>query len=70
MLAPTESGEDVNRKRGHEEHRLLPDILAAWYPEPDENPFFAVIGRAGVQLFLRAGEVVPMSIAARDPSIR
>jgi catechol 2,3-dioxygenase-like lactoylglutathione lyase family enzyme len=27
-----------------------------WYQDPDDEPFFAVIGRDGAQLFLKAGE--------------
>jgi catechol 2,3-dioxygenase-like lactoylglutathione lyase family enzyme len=42
----------------------------SWYQEPDEEPFFAVIGRDGAQLFLKAGEAKPMPNPTRDPAMR
>jgi catechol 2,3-dioxygenase-like lactoylglutathione lyase family enzyme len=42
----------------------------SWYQEPDEEPFFAVIGRDGAQLFLKAGEAKPMPNPTRDPAVR
>jgi catechol 2,3-dioxygenase-like lactoylglutathione lyase family enzyme len=42
----------------------------SWYREPDEEPFFAVIGRDGAQLFLKAGEAQPMPNPTRDPAMR
>jgi catechol 2,3-dioxygenase-like lactoylglutathione lyase family enzyme len=41
-----------------------------WYQEPDEAPFFAVIGRDEAQLFLKMGEAMPMPNPARDPAMR
>jgi catechol 2,3-dioxygenase-like lactoylglutathione lyase family enzyme len=48
------------------------DVLGfeTWYREPDEEPFFAVIGRDGAQLFLKAGEAAPMPNPSRDPAMR
>jgi catechol 2,3-dioxygenase-like lactoylglutathione lyase family enzyme len=41
-----------------------------WYQEPDEEPFFAVIGRDGAQLFLKAGKAAPTPNPTRDPAMR
>jgi len=41
-----------------------------WYQEPDDEPFFAVVGRDGAQLFLKAGEAAPMPNPTRDPAMR
>jgi catechol 2,3-dioxygenase-like lactoylglutathione lyase family enzyme len=41
-----------------------------WYREPDDEPFFAVVGRDGAQLFLKAGEAAPMPNSSRDPAMR
>lgn len=41
-----------------------------WYQGPDEAPFFAVMGRDGAQLFLKAGEAGPMPNPTRDPAMR
>jgi catechol 2,3-dioxygenase-like lactoylglutathione lyase family enzyme len=41
-----------------------------WYQVPDQKPFFAVIGRDGAQLFLKAGEAAPMPNPTRDPAMR
>jgi catechol 2,3-dioxygenase-like lactoylglutathione lyase family enzyme len=41
-----------------------------WHQEPDDEPFFAVIGRDGAQLFLKAGDAAPMPNPTRDPAMR
>ena len=41
-----------------------------WYKEPDRDPFFAIVGCDGAQLFLKAGEAVPMPNPTRDPAMR
>jgi catechol 2,3-dioxygenase-like lactoylglutathione lyase family enzyme len=48
------------------------DLLGyqTWYKEPDIDPFFAVIGRDGAQLLLKAGEATPMPNPTRDPAMR
>ena len=40
------------------------------YQHPPETPFFAIIGRDGAQLFIKAGEVAPMPNSTRDPAMR
>jgi len=40
------------------------------YTEPDPEPFFAIVGRGGAQLFVKAGEVAPLPNPRRDPSMR
>ncbi len=40
------------------------------YQEPNENPFFAIIGRDGASLFLKAGEADPLPNPRRDPAMR
>ncbi|HKS74706.1 MAG TPA: VOC family protein, partial [Terriglobales bacterium] len=41
------------------------------FQEPDCNPFFAIIGRGGVQLFLKSNQgVTPLPNAKRHPSMR
>jgi catechol 2,3-dioxygenase-like lactoylglutathione lyase family enzyme len=41
-----------------------------WYQEPDDEPFFAIVGRDGAQLFLKGGEAVPTPNPTRDPAMR
>jgi catechol 2,3-dioxygenase-like lactoylglutathione lyase family enzyme len=41
-----------------------------WYQEPDDEPFFAVVGRDGAQLLLKAGEAAPTPNSTRDPAMR
>ena len=40
------------------------------YKEPDEAPFFAIVGRDGATLFLKAGEAAPLPNSRRDPAMR
>jgi catechol 2,3-dioxygenase-like lactoylglutathione lyase family enzyme len=37
---------------------------------PEAEPFFAIVGRDGAMLFVKAGEVPPLPNPARDPSMR
>jgi catechol 2,3-dioxygenase-like lactoylglutathione lyase family enzyme len=30
-----------------------------WFREPDQEPFFAILGRDGAMLFVKAGEAKP-----------
>lgn len=41
-----------------------------WHLEPDQDPFFAIVGRDGAMLFLKAGEAMPLPNPQRDPAIR
>jgi catechol 2,3-dioxygenase-like lactoylglutathione lyase family enzyme len=41
-----------------------------WHQEPDQDPFFAIVGRDGAMLFLKSGEVQPFPNPQRDPAIR
>lgn len=41
-----------------------------WHRAPDEEPFFAIVGRDGAMLFLKAGEAEPLPNPKRDPFIR
>ncbi len=41
-----------------------------WYKEPEEEPFFALIGRDGASLMLKAGEAPPLPNPKRDPAMR
>jgi catechol 2,3-dioxygenase-like lactoylglutathione lyase family enzyme len=41
-----------------------------WHLEPDHDPFFAIVGRDGAMLFLKAGEAKPLPNPQRDPAIR
>lgn len=38
-----------------------------WHEEPKFEPFFAIIGRDGAMLFIKAGEVAPLPNPKRDP---
>ena len=38
--------------------------------QPDENPFFAIVGRGGAMLFLKSGEAPPLPNPRRDPEMR
>jgi catechol 2,3-dioxygenase-like lactoylglutathione lyase family enzyme len=40
------------------------------YKEPDEEPFFAIVGRDGASLFVKAGEASPYPNPKRDPAMR
>ena len=41
-----------------------------WFQEPDEEPFFGIVGRDGAMLFVKAGEAEPMPNPRRDPAMR
>ena len=41
-----------------------------WRKEPEPKPFFAIVGRDGAQLFVKAGEAAPLPNAQRDPEMR
>jgi catechol 2,3-dioxygenase-like lactoylglutathione lyase family enzyme len=40
------------------------------YKEPDQDPFFAIVGRDGAQLFVKAGHARPLPNPTRDPAMR
>lgn len=40
------------------------------FKEPDDEPFFAIVGRDGAMLFLKAGEIEPLPNPKRDPDMR
>jgi catechol 2,3-dioxygenase-like lactoylglutathione lyase family enzyme len=42
----------------------------AWFQEPDQQPFFAILGRDGAMLFVKAGEATPQPNPTRDPAMR
>jgi catechol 2,3-dioxygenase-like lactoylglutathione lyase family enzyme len=41
-----------------------------WRQEPDREPFFAIVGRDGAMLFVKAGEAEPLPNPKRDPAVR
>ena len=41
-----------------------------WHQEPDREPFFAIVGRDGAMLFVKAGEAEPLPNPKRDPAMR
>ena len=41
-----------------------------WYEEQGDNLFFAIVGRDGAQLFLKAGYAPPLPNFQRDPDMR
>jgi catechol 2,3-dioxygenase-like lactoylglutathione lyase family enzyme len=40
------------------------------HQQPERQPFFAIIGRDGAMLFIKAGRVQPLPNPKRDPDIR
>ena len=41
------------------------------FQQPDRNPFFAIVGRDGAQIFLKSAKVTPpLPNAKRNPSMR
>jgi catechol 2,3-dioxygenase-like lactoylglutathione lyase family enzyme len=42
----------------------------AWHEEPAGEPFFAIVGRDGAMLFIKAGEAEPLPNPRRDPAMR
>ncbi len=40
------------------------------FQQPDETPFFAIVGRGGAMLFLKSGEAAPLPNSRRDPEMR
>jgi hypothetical protein len=40
------------------------------FQQPDEEPFFAIVGRDDAMLFLKAGTAAPLPNPARDPEMR
>lgn len=41
-----------------------------WHQEPEREPFFAIVGRDGAMLFVKAGEAEPLPNPKRDPAMR
>jgi catechol 2,3-dioxygenase-like lactoylglutathione lyase family enzyme len=44
--------------------------FALRHQEPEEDPFFAIVGRDGVMLFLKSGYAEPLPNAKRDAEMR
>ena len=40
------------------------------YQEPESEPFFAIVGRDGAMLFVKAGDAEPLPNPKRDPYMR
>jgi catechol 2,3-dioxygenase-like lactoylglutathione lyase family enzyme len=40
------------------------------FQEPQRDPFFAIVGRDGAMLFLKAGDAAPLPNPKRDPAMR
>ncbi len=40
------------------------------FSQPTEDPFFAIVGRDGAQLFLKSGKAQPLPNPKRDPDMR
>jgi catechol 2,3-dioxygenase-like lactoylglutathione lyase family enzyme len=40
------------------------------FKEPQEQPFFAIVGRDGAMLFLKSGKAAPLPNPRRDPEMR
>ncbi len=41
-----------------------------WHQEPEREPFFAIVGRDGAMLFIKAGEAEPLPNSKRDSAMR
>ena len=41
-----------------------------WHRAPEPEPFFAIVGRDGAQLFVKSGEAPPLPNPRRDPEMR
>lgn len=41
-----------------------------WHQQPEREPFFAIVGRDGAMLFVKAGEAEPLPNPKRDPAMR
>jgi len=41
-----------------------------WHRQPDQTPFFAIVGRDHAMLFVKSGEAAPMPNPSRDPEMR
>jgi catechol 2,3-dioxygenase-like lactoylglutathione lyase family enzyme len=40
------------------------------YKEPEQDPFFAIVGRDGASLFIKAGKAAPLPNPKRDPEMK
>jgi catechol 2,3-dioxygenase-like lactoylglutathione lyase family enzyme len=40
------------------------------HQQPESEPFFAIVGRDGAMLFVKAGEIRPLPNSKRDPEMR
>jgi catechol 2,3-dioxygenase-like lactoylglutathione lyase family enzyme len=40
------------------------------YQEPENEPFFAIVGRDGAMLFVKSGDAEPLPNSKRDPEMR
>jgi catechol 2,3-dioxygenase-like lactoylglutathione lyase family enzyme len=41
-----------------------------WHQEPQDAPFFAILGRDGAQLFIKSGTAAPLPNCQRDRAMR
>jgi catechol 2,3-dioxygenase-like lactoylglutathione lyase family enzyme len=62
----------LHRQRGRTSVAFYRDKLGfeTWHLSPDREPFFAIVGRDGAMLFLKAGEAAPLPNPKRDPAMR
>jgi catechol 2,3-dioxygenase-like lactoylglutathione lyase family enzyme len=44
--------------------------FATWHQQPASNPFFAILGRDGAMLLVKAGDAAPLPNPSRDPDMR
>jgi catechol 2,3-dioxygenase-like lactoylglutathione lyase family enzyme len=42
----------------------------AWHQEPEREPFFAIVGREGAMLLVKAGKAEALPNPKRDPAMR
>jgi catechol 2,3-dioxygenase-like lactoylglutathione lyase family enzyme len=42
----------------------------SWHQQPEQEPFFAIVGRDGAMLFIKAGATQPLPNPKRDPAMR
>jgi hypothetical protein len=62
----------LHREPCRQDHCLLPRHarLRRAIQGPDEEPFFAIVGRDRASLFLKAGEAIPLPNPRRDAAMR
>jgi catechol 2,3-dioxygenase-like lactoylglutathione lyase family enzyme len=66
-IAPSFIVGNVSRTIAFYREKLGFDVM---YQQPEDDPFFAIVYRDGVMIFVKSSDVLPQPNHSRDPSIK